>query len=445
MDALKEHILNQVAVKGIRLIRLWFTDVSGTLKAVAIDASELENAFTEGIGFDGSAIQGLTRVFEADMLLYPDPSTFAVLPARNADDEPVGRLFCNVHTPDGQPAQSDPRGVLVRTLERAKNLGFTVMIHPEVEFYLLKNTDDLSKLVPVDNGGYFDHVARGTSNDFRRRAVRALEEMGISVAFSHHEGGPGQNEIDLRAVDALTAADNIMTLRTVVEEIALSENQVATFMPKPFMNHPGSGMHTHIALFEGDSNAFHDPGNQYELSVVARRFMAGLLTHAREVSAIVAQHVNSYKRLWGGGEAPSFICWGHNNRSALVRVPLHKPGRGTATALEFRAIDSATNPYLAFAVLIAAGLAGVEGKYNLPEEAEDDMWKLSDLERKALGVEQLPHSLSEAVTALAESELVAQTLGEETFDFVIREKNQEWRQYRAQVTQWELAQFLQGR
>ncbi|EEH64029.1 glutamine synthetase, beta-grasp domain protein [Gleimia coleocanis DSM 15436] len=445
MDALKEHVLNQVAQKGIRFIRLWFTDVSGTLKAVAIDPGELESAFNEGIGFDGSAIQGLTRVFESDMLLFPDPSTFAILPARSKDDEPVARLFCNVHTPDGQPAQSDPRGVLLRTLEKAKQLGFTVMVHPEVEFYLFKNAHDLNKLEPVDQAGYFDHVARGSSNDFRRKAVRALEEMGINVEFSHHEGGPGQNEIDLRATDALTSADNIMTLRTVVEEIALSENQVATFMPKPFKDHPGSGMHTHISLFEGDKNAFYDAGNQYELSVTGRRFMAGLLAHSREISAIFAQHVNSYKRLWGGGEAPSFICWGRSNRSALIRVPLHKPGKGKSTRIEFRAIDSAANPYLALAVIIAAGLAGIEGKYDLPEEAEDDMWRLSDLERKALGVAQLPHSLSEAVSALSESDLVAQTLGEETFDFVIREKLQEWHEYREQVTTWELERFLRGR
>ncbi|MDO5060632.1 MAG: glutamine synthetase family protein [Actinomycetaceae bacterium] len=444
MDAQKEHVLNQVAQKGIRFIRLWFTDVSGTLKAVAIDPGELEDAFNEGIGFDGSAIQGMTRVYESDMLLFPDPSTFTILPARSADDEPVARLFCNVHTPDGQPAQSDPRGVLLRTLEKAKSLGFTVMVHPEVEFYLLKNFTDLNKLEPVDKGGYFDHVARGSSNDFRRKAVRALEEMGINVEFSHHEGGPGQNEIDLRATDALTSADNIMTLRTVVEEIALQENQVATFMPKPFKDYPGSGMHTHISLFEGDKNAFYDPSNQYELSIIGRRFMAGILAHAREISAIVAQHVNSYKRLWGGGEAPSFICWGHNNRSALIRVPLHKPGKGRSTRIEFRAMDSATNPYLALAVIISAGLAGIEGKYELPEEAEDDMWSLSDLERRTLGVAQLPHSLSEAISAMADSELVAQTLGEETFDFVIREKYSEWREYRAQVTHWELERFLRS-
>ncbi|MDO5048967.1 MAG: type I glutamate--ammonia ligase [Actinomycetaceae bacterium] len=441
MDAGQESVLREISDRGIRLVRLWFTDVSGVLKAVAIDPGELESAFTEGIGFDGSSIEGLTRVYESDMLLRPDASTFTILPNRS-EDEPVARMFCDVLTPDGQPALSDPRGVLERTLERARNIGFTVMIHPEVEFYLLKNTDDPLKIEPADTAGYFDHVARDGSNDFRRRAVRTLEDMGISVEFSHHEGGPGQNEIDLRATEALQAADNIVTLRTVVEEVALSQNQVATFMPKPFQDFPGSGMHTHISLFEGDSNAFYDPSGQYQLSVTGRRFIAGLLRHAKEISAVVNQSVNSYKRLWGGGEAPSFITWGHNNRSALVRVPLYKPNKPDSARVEYRAIDSAANPYLALAVLISAGLAGVEGKYDLPDEAEDDVWHLSDRERAALGIEALPHDLKDAVAELSNSELVAATLGEEAFDFLIREKKQEWREYRAQITAWELRQSI---
>lgn len=436
MNAQQEHVLREIAEQGIRFIRLWFTDVSGVLKAVAIDPGELESAFSEGIGFDGSSIEGLTRVYESDMLLKPDATTFALLPRRSGD-ELVARMFCDVLTPDGEPALSDPRGVLERTLAKAAEIGFTVMVHPEVEFYLLKATDDPLAIEPVDNAGYFDHVARDGSNDFRRRAVRTLEDMGISVEFSHHEGGPGQNEIDLRATDALRGADNIMTLRTVVEEIALSENQVATFMPKPFVDFPGSGMHMHISLFEGESNAFFDAAGQYQLSKTGRQFIAGLLKHAREISAITNQHVNSYKRLWGGGEAPSYVCWGHNNRSALVRVPLYKPDKGKSARIEYRGMDSAANPYLAIACLIAAGLAGIEGKYELPDEAEDDVWQLTDFERKALGISALPHSLKDAIESLRESDLVAETLGEEAFDFVIRDKNQEWRQYRAQVTPWE--------
>lgn len=435
MDAQQESVLREIADRDIRLVRLWFTDVAGVLKAVAVDPGELERAFTEGIGFDGSSIEGLTRVFESDMLLRPDATTFAILPNRS-DDEPVARMFCDVFTPDGQPAMSDPRGVLERTLERAREIGFTVMIHPEIEFYLLKSTDDVLNIEPVDNAGYFDHVARDASNDFRRRAVRTLEDMGISVEFSHHEGGPGQNEIDLRAVEALQAADNIMTLRTVVEEIALTQNQIATFMPKPFSEYPGSGMHTHISLFEGDKNAFYDPAGQYQLSVTGRRFIAGLLRHAREISAVVNQHVNSYKRLWGGGEAPSFITWGQK-QSALVRVPMYKPDKGNSARVEYRAIDSSANPYLSFAVLISAGLAGIEGKYDLVEEVEENVWALSNAERRVLGIESLPHSLKDALDVMAESELVANTLGEEAFDYLLRDSGQEWKQYRAQVTPWE--------
>lgn len=437
LDEQQENVLHQIAERNIRFIRLWFTDVSGVLKAVAIDPGELESAFREGLGFDGSAIEGFTRVFESDMLLRPDASTFAILPTRSGD-EPVARMFCDVLTPDGKAAKSDPRGVLERVLERAAAAGFTVMVHPEVEFYLLKPTDDPTRIEPADRAGYFDHVARGGANDFRRRAVRTLEDMGISVEFSHHEGGPGQNEIDLRATDALRAADNIMTLRTVVEEIALGQDQIATFMPKPFIDYPGSGMHTHLSLFEGNTNAFFDPAGQYQLSVTGRRFIAGLLHHAREIAAVVNQHVNSYKRLWGGGEAPSYVCWAHNNRSALVRVPLYKPDKGKSARVEYRGVDSAANPYLALAVLISAGLAGIEGKYDLPEEAEDNVWDLSDAERQALGIEALPHSLKDAVEAMRDSELVAEALGEEVFDFVLREKSDEWRQYRAQVTPWEL-------
>ncbi|WP_434737337.1 glutamine synthetase family protein [Gleimia hominis] len=439
MHPAAQEVMRTVVESNIRFIRLWFTDVSGQLKAVAIDPGELEAAFSEGLGFDGSAVQGLTRVYESDMLLRPDPTTFALLPNQG---EKVARMFCDLLTPEGKPALSDPRGVLERTLRRAEEIGFSVQIHTEVEFYMLKQTSDPLAIEPVDNAGYFDYVARGGSNDFRRRAVQALEDMGISVEFSHHEAGPGQNEIDLRAADALTAADNIQSLHTVVQEIALSENQMATFMPKPFIDYPGSGMHTHISLLEGGSNAFYDPAGQHRMSRTARAFIAGLLRHAREISAVVNQHVNSYKRLWGGGEAPCYICWGHNNRSALVRIPLYKPGKGQDARVEYRAIDSAANPYLAFAVLIAAGLAGVQGRYDLMEEAQDDVWQLSDSERAVLGIEDLPHSLKDAIDAMARSELVATTLGEEAFDYVLRDKVSEWNAYRAQVTPWELRKAI---
>ncbi|MDN5963318.1 MAG: glutamine synthetase family protein [Actinomyces sp.] len=441
MDRQQERVLQEIAERGIRFIRLWFTDVAGVLKSVAIDPGELEDAFSEGIGFDGSAIEGLTRVHESDMLLLPDASTFQVLPWRGVDDQ-VARMFCDVLTPDGKQARSDPRGALERTVERARDMGFTVMVHPEIEFYLLRKPVTVDHMVPIDNAGYFDHVARGDSNDFRRRAVRMLEDMGISVEFSHHEGGPGQNEIDLRAVDAVTAADNIMTARTVIEEVALREDMVASFMPKPFIDQPGSGMHTHISLFEAESNAFYDPSGEYQLSVTGRHFIAGLLAHAREVCAVTNQYVNSYKRLWGGGEAPSFVCWGHNNRSALVRVPLYKPTKKQSARIEYRGIDPAVNPYLGLAVLVAAGLDGVEQRLDLVPEAEDNVWDLSERERQVLGIESLPTSLKSAVGLMRGSDLVARTLGEEVFDYVLRNKENEWREYRNQITPQEIRQFL---
>ena len=441
MDSIQEKVLREVAARDIRFIRLWFTDVAGVLKSVAIDPGELENAFAEGIGFDGSAIEGMTRVYESDMLLRPDASTFQMLPWRGEED-PVARMFCDVLTPDGQAARSDPRGVLERVVERAQERGFTVMVHPEIEFYLLQQPISVDNLKPVDSAGYFDHVARGHSNDFRRRAVRMLEDMGIAVEFSHHEGGPGQNEIDLRAVDAVSAADNIMTARTVIEEVALRENLAALFMPKPFIDHPGSGMHTHLSLLEGEENAFYDPSGDYQLSRTGRHFIAGLLEHAREIAAVTNQHVNSYKRLWGGGEAPSYVCWGHNNRSALVRVPLYKPEKRTAARIEYRALDPAANPYLALAVLITAGLDGIERRLELVPEAEDNVWDLTDRERQVMGIEALPTSLASAVRLMRESDLVAGALGEEVFDYVVRNKEKEWREYRQQVTPQEIRQFL---
>ncbi|EYR64903.1 glutamine synthetase [Actinotalea ferrariae CF5-4] len=442
MDKQQEFVLRTVEERDIRFIRLWFTDVLGSLKSLAVAPAELESAFAEGIGFDGSAIEGLTRVYEADMLAKPDPSTFQVLPWRG-ERHGTARMFCDIHTPDGEPSLADSRYVLKRTLAKASEKGFTFYTHPEVEFYLFENPADPEKpLVPVDQGGYFDHVPRGTAHDFRRAAITILESMGISVEFSHHEAGPGQNEIDLRYADALTTADNIMTFRGVIKEVALEQNLYATFMPKPLANHPGSGMHTHLSLFEGDRNAFHEPGAALGLSAIGRKFIAGLLHHAAEITAVTNQYVNSYKRMWGGAEAPSYICWGHNNRSALVRIPMYKPGKGNSTRVEYRGVDSATNPYLAYALLLAAGLKGIEEGYDLPEGAEDDVWELTDAERRALGIQPLPESLSRALAIMEKSELVAETLGEHVFDFVLRNKREDWAAYRAQVTPYELRRYL---
>jgi glutamine synthetase len=410
---------------------------------VAVAPAEVEGAFAEGLGFDGSAIEGLSRSYEADMLAAPDPSTFQILPWRG-DVDPTARMFCDIMTPDGQPAAADPRNVLRRALAKASDLGFSFYIHPEIEFYLLKSSQiGPEGPIPVDNAGYFDNVPGGTAHNFRRRAVTMLEQLGISVEFSHHEGGPGQNEIDLRYADALTMADNIMTFRTVIKEVAIEQGVYATFMPKPFTEHPGSGMHTHMSLFEGDTNAFFDASGQYRLSKVGRQFMAGLLRHAPEITAVTNQYVNSYKRLWGGGEAPSFVCWGHNNRSALIRVPLYKPDKGQSSRIEYRAIDSAANPYLAYALLLAAGLKGIEKEYELPAETEDNVWNLTDSERRAMGIEPLPQSLDHAIRKFEESELAAETLGEQVFSHMLANKRAEWAAYRTQVTPFELKRNLE--
>lgn len=443
MDKQRDFVLRTIEERGVKFVRLWFTDVVGTLKMVAIAPAEVEGAFAEGLGIDGSSIEGFTRAYEADVLAHPDPTTFQILPWRG-DVDPTARMFCDITTPDGQPAAADPRQVLKRTLAKAADAGFTFYTHPEIEFYLLKSSKfGPEGPQPVDSAGYFDNVPGGSAHDFRRRAVRMLEDLGISVEFSHHEAGPGQNEIDLRYADALTTADNIMTFRTVVKEVAIEQGVYATFMPKPLEKHPGSGMHTHMSLFEGDTNAFFDPGGQYQLSQIGRHFVAGLLRHAPEISAVTNQFVNSYKRIWSGDEAPSYVTWGHNNRSALVRVPLYKPGKGQSARVEYRGLDSAANPYLAYSLLLAAGLKGIENGYELPPEAEDTVWALSEAERRALGYKGLPASLDRALGLMEESELVAETLGEQVFNYVLLNKRREWREYRAQVTPYELASNLE--
>jgi glutamine synthetase len=436
MEKQQEFVLRTIEERGVKFVRLWFTDVSGTLKNVALAPAEVEGAFAEGLGVDGSSVEGLTRVYEADVLLHPDPTTFQVLPWRSQVD-PTARMFCDITTPDGQAAATDPRYVLRRALAKAADKGFTFYTHPEIEFYLFKDNNQ-ANLVPVDEAGYFDNVPGGTAHDFRRNAVRHLEDLGISVEFSHHEAGPGQNEIDLRYADALTTADNIQTFRTVVKEAAIEQGVYATFMPKPLANHPGSGMHTHMSLFEGDSNAFYDASKPYQLSSIGRQFIAGILTHAHEITAVTNQFVNSYKRLWGGGEAPPFITWGHNNTSALVRVPMYKPGKEQSVRIEYRGLDAAANPYLAYALLLSAGMKGIDEGYELSPEAEGDIASLTDTERRALGYRPLPDSLHRALSYMEESELVAETLGEQVFNFFIRNKQAEWNAYRHQVTPWEL-------
>jgi glutamine synthetase len=442
MGKQEDFVLRALEERDVKFVRLWFTDVLGFLKSVAIAPAELEGAFSEGIGFDGSAIEGFARVYEADMLAKPDPGTFQILPWRG-EYPATARMFCDIVMPDGSPSYADPRFVLKRTLSDAASKGYTFYTHPEIEFYLFRDHPQPGvEPVPVDRSGFFDHTATSTGSDFRREAITMLEQMGISVEFSHHEGGPGQQEIDLRYADGLSTADNIMTFRTVVREVALSQGMWASFMPKPFTTHPGSGMHTHVSLFEGDRNSFFEAGAQYQLSKTGRAFIAGLLHHASEITAVTNQWVNSYKRLIAGGEAPSYICWGHNNRSALVRVPMYKPNKGPSTRVELRTIDAACNPYLAFAVILAAGMKGIEEGYELPPEAEDDVWSLTDRERRSMGIQPLPKTLYEAINVMEESELLAETLGERVYDFFLRNKRAEWESYRGQVSAYERDQML---
>ncbi|HVX45071.1 MAG TPA: type I glutamate--ammonia ligase [Mycobacteriales bacterium] len=450
MDRQQEFVLRTLEERDIRFVRLWFTDVLGSLKSVAVAPAELESAFGEGIGFDGSAIEGFARVYESDMIARPDPATFQIMPWQHeGDGSDAARMFCDITMPDGSPAWADPRHVLRRALAKAADMGFAFYCHPEIEFFLLKELPAPGREPePVDLGGYFDLTTHDFAHDFRRAAVSSLEAMGISVEFSHHECAPGQQEIDLRYADALTTADNIMTFRHVMKEVALRQGVFASFMPKPFTDQPGSGMHTHLSLFEGEQNAFHDPSDELNLSQTGRSFIAGLLRHAREITAVTNQWVNSYKRLFGEltpnqvAEAPAYVCWGHLNRSALVRVPMYKPGKANSTRVEVRSLDSACNPYLAYALLLAAGLAGVEGKYELPPGAEEDVLALTDSERAAMAYEDLPHNLSDAVRAMEGSELVAETLGEHVFDYFLRNKRSEWNDYRAKVTPYELERYL---
>ncbi|MBA3249344.1 MAG: glutamine synthetase [Geodermatophilaceae bacterium] len=449
MDRQQEFVLRTLEEREIRFVRLWFTDVLGFLKSVAVAPAEIEGAFAEGIGFDGSAIEGFARVSESDMVAKPDPATFQVMPFATHTGPPSARMFCDIAMPDGAPSWADPRQVLRRAMSRAADMGFTFYTHPEIEFFLFKDLPgDGRAPEPADRGGFFDQASHDVAHDFRREAVFALEAMGLSVEFSHHEVAPGQQEIDLRYADALSMADNIMTFRHVVKEVALSQGVFASFMPKPLTDQPGSGMHTHLSLFEGDRNAFHDPSDELSLSKTGRAFIAGILHHAREITAVTNQWVNSYKRLFGLQaphtvmEAPAYVAWGQANRSALVRVPMYSPGKASSTRVEIRSLDSACNPYLAFAVVLAAGLKGIEESYELPPGAEDDVAAMTDNERRALGYADLPHNLSEAVRVMEDSELVAETLGEHVFDFFLRNKRAEWAEYRAQVTPFELGRYL---
>ena len=417
---------------------MWFTDVLGFLKSVSISPAELEVAFDEGMTFDGSSIDGYARIQEADMLAKPDPSTFAVLPWRT--EQQVARMFCDIYTPDSEPFIGDPRVVLKRNLEQASEMGFTFYAAPELEFFYFEDSGPDPQV--LDRGGYFDLTPLDVAQEYRRKTINALEQLGIPVEHSHHEVAPSQHEIIARYTDALTMADNIMTSRLTVKEVALQHGIYATFMPKPLEAYDGSGMHLHLSLFEGETNAFHEPGTQGGLSKVGEAFIAGLLRHAAELTAVTNQWVNSYKRLVDGFDAPIYMSWARNNQSALVRVPSVKRGKPTSVRVEYRASDAACNPYLALSVLLAAGLAGIREGYELPPEIAANVSALTPSERAAIGARRLPETLAEALDIMNSSELVAEALGEHVFDWFLRNKRAEWDRYQHHVSKFELETYL---
>jgi glutamine synthetase len=435
-----EYVMRAVDTHNVKFIRLWFTDILGQLKSFAITVEELEQALAEGMGFDGSSIEGFARIDESDMVAMPDPSTFAVLPWRPSEGGAVARMFCDILEPDGSPHQGDPRWVLKRQLERAANAGLTFYVGPELEYFYFRS----SKGTPegLDEGGYFDLTPLDLASDLRRQTVLTLEAMGIGVEYSHHEVAPSQHEIDLRYTDALTMADNAMTYRLVVKEVAIQHACYATFMPKPIFGENGSGMHTHQSLFRGDENAFFDPDDKYHLSDIAKHYIAGLLRHACEITLVCNQWVNSYKRLVPGYEAPVYLSWALRNRSDLIRVPVYKPGKEKATRIEFRSPDPACNPYLAFAVMLAAGMEGIENKYPCPEPTSRNVYEMAEEERETLGIGSLPADLHEAITLAERSELVRKALGDHVFEKFIENKKLEWDAYRAQVTGFEMERYL---
>ena len=435
----QDYVLRTVEERGVRFIQIWFSDVLGIPKAFNITPAELETALEEGMTFDGSSIDGFSRVQESDVLARPDAKTFQILPAKTGV-APVARVFADVTNLDGAPFEGCPRQVLRRQLERAHDKGYSFYAAPELEYFYFAAGTSVPQ--PLDNGSYFELTVADTAASLRRATVLTLEEMGIPVEYSQHEDAPSQHEIDLRYTDALTMADTVMTVRLLVKEIAQEAGVHATFMPKPLAGVQGSGMHTHFSLFEGDANAFHDPGDEHNLSKVAKGFIAGLLTHAREITAVTNQWVNSYKRLVAGYEAPVYVSWARNNRSALVRVPVAKRGKVDSARIEYRAPDPACNPYLAFAAVLAAGLKGVEEGYELPPEAAANLYDLTPEELLAEGITALPGSLAEALEEMQRSELMAETLGEHVFEWFLRNKRAEWADYKAQVTQFELDRYL---
>lgn len=435
----KEDLLKIAESENLEFTRLWFTDVLGNLKSFAIGAEELEGALEDGMGFDGSSIEGYARIHESDMIAKPDPSTFTFLPWRPSEGGSVGRMFCDVMNPDGTPYVGDPRYALKRAIKKAKDMGYDFFVGPELEFFLFEDSDGCEVL---DKGGYFDLTPLDVASNLRRDVVRALREMGITTEYSHHEVAPSQHEIDLRYAEGLEMADIAMTYRLTVKEIAMQHGIYATFMPKPIFAENGSGMHTHQSLFKNGRNMFFDPDAEYKLSKEGEHYIAGLLKHSREICSVVAQWVNSYKRLVPGYEAPVYVSWARRNRSALVRVPMYKPGKENATRVEFRCPDPACNPYLAFAVMLTAGLKGIEEEYELPAPIEEDIFEMSNKERQEKGIDSLPGNLSEAIAETEKSEVVKEALGNHIFNKFLENKRIEWDEYRTHVSSYEVDKYL---
>jgi glutamine synthetase len=443
LDQQREYVLRSVEERGVRLIRLWFTDVLGNLKSFAISPAELENALDDGMTFDGSSIDGFSRIQEADVLAIPDPDTFEVLPWGDPTT-PEARVFCDIHHLDGTPFDGDPRQVLRRHVRACHEQGLTFYVAPDIEFFYFTPPEAGQMPKPLDEASFFDLTTNDITGSLRKQTIRTLEAMGIPVEYSFHEDAPGQQEIDLRHTDALTMADSVMTFRLIVKEVASQHGLHATFMPKPMEGRQGSGMHIHLSLFSGDDNAFFEAGDDYQLSPLAKSFMAGLLRHAAEITAITNQTVNSYKRLVPGFEAPVHVSWARNNRSGLIRVPIAKRGNPLATRIEYRSPDPACNPYLAFSLLLAAGMRGVSEGYELPVEADANLFEIGDEVLAKLGIEQLPQSLSDALRAMERSELVHDALGEHIFEWFLRNKRTEWRQYTTHVSMFELDRYLRA-
>jgi len=436
----KEDVLKYVRESDVYFVEIWFTDILGYLKSFTITSHELEKAFDEGLGFDGSSVRGYTRIDESDMIAFPEPSTFALLPWRPKDKK-VARMFATIVEPDGKLFDGDPRNVFKKVLKRAQDMGFSYNVGPELEYFYLKVNGE-PKPEGLDRGGYFDLIPRDEAIDLRYQTVLTLEEMGIDVEFTHHEVAPSQHEVDFRYKDALTMADIVMTARLVAKEVAYMNGVYATFMPKPLFGENGSGMHVHMSLSKDSRNAFFDPNDKYHLSQDAKYFIAGLTRHAKEITLITNQWVNSYKRLVPGYEAPVYISWALRNRSDLIRIPMYNPGQEDATRIEYRAPDPACNPYLAFAVMLSAGLEGIEKRYPLPDPVKENVYHMSDEERKARGIESLPGSLIEAIEITENSEMVKKTLGDHVFINFIENKKIEWDNYRRQVTGYELETYL---